>query len=242
MFDWREVSQRRGIAATLTVLAGLSIVARSPRGEPGNLRRPVPDCRRDPRVGARPTASHRRRATVRLREGAVTLLMAGLLLGAPLLSGNALVIFLAVSFIVEGVRHLTRGLSRPGPSQPRRLTAGALDLVAGLVLLLFLRANAAVVWTVAAAGAFRLFFAAGRIARARVLTSDVAGDSLIEDLQLHDVPELKALGDPLELEAAARAPVDRGWVTAFLATLLAIHSGRMGGDCRRAACSAPSPP
>ena len=230
MFDWREVSQRRGIAATLTVLAGLSILA--PLRPAASPETSVGLCLI---AGAilewvhgqrRPTAAERLSAW---REGAVTLLMAGLLLGAPLLSGNALVIFLAVSFIVEGVRHLTRGLRRRGPSQPRRLTAGALDLVVGLVLLLFLRANAAVVWTVAAAGAFRLFFAAGRIARARVLTSDVAGDSLIEDLQLHDVPELKALGDSLELEAAARAPVDRGWVTAFLATLLAIHSGRMGG-------------
>jgi len=230
MFDWQEVSQRRGIAATLTVLAGLSILAplrpaASPETTVGLFLI----------VGAilewvhgqrRPTAGERLSAW---REGAVTLLMASLLLGAPLLSGSALVIFLAVSFIVEGVRHVTRGLYRPAGSQPRRLTAGAFDIMAGVALLLFLRGDAAIVWTVAAAGAFRLFDAARRIARARVVGWDQAGDSLIEDLQLLDVPELKALGDTLEMEATARAPVDRGWVTAFLATLLAIHAGRMGG-------------
>jgi uncharacterized membrane protein HdeD (DUF308 family) len=230
MFDWREVSQRRGIAATLTVLAGLSILA--------PLR---PSASPETSVGLfliagailewvhgqrRPTVAERLSAW---REGAVTLVIAALLLSAPLLSGNALVLFLAVSFIIEGARHLARGLRRPGPGQSRRLTVGTLNLVAGLALLWFLRGDAAVVWTVAAAGAFRLFVAAGRVSRARVLRSDEAGDSLIEDLQLLDVPELKALGDTLELEAAARAPVDRGWVTAFLATLLAIHSGRMGG-------------
>ncbi len=165
MFDWREVSGRRGIAATLTVLAGLSILAPlRPAASPettvglfliaGAILEWVHGQRR-------PTAAERLSAW---REGAVTLLMATLLLGAPLLSGNALVIFLAISFLVEGVRHLARGLRRRGPGRPRRLTAGALDVVAGLVLLLFLRGNAAVVWTVAAAGAFRLFDAAGRIA------------------------------------------------------------------------------
>ena len=115
MFDWREVSQRRGIAATLTVLAGLSILAPlRPAASPetsvglfliaGAILEWVHGQRR-------PTAAERLSAW---REGAVTLLMAALLLGAPLLSGNALVIFLAVSFIVEGVRHLTRGLRRRG--------------------------------------------------------------------------------------------------------------------------------
>ena len=150
MFDWREVSQRRGIAATLTVLAGLSILAPlRPAASPetsvglfliaGAILEWVHGQRR-------PTAAERLSAW---REGAVTLLMATLLLGAPLLSGNALVIFLAVSFIVEGVRHLARGLRRRSPASPGASPRGALDIAAGVALLLFLRGNAAVVWTVA---------------------------------------------------------------------------------------------
>ena len=69
----------------------------------------------------------------------------------------------------------------------------------------------------------------GRIATApRAFPRDVAGDSLIEDLQLPTSPSVKAVGDQLEVEAAVRAPIDRGWVAAFLVTLLR-HSLRPHG-------------
>jgi hypothetical protein len=76
----------------------------------------------------------------------------------------------------------------------------------------------------------RLFETARRIATGRVISAEAAGDSLIEDLQLGDLADARAVGDQLEVEAAVRAPIDRGWVAAFLVTLFAIHGGRMGGD------------
>ncbi|MCC7178012.1 MAG: metallophosphoesterase [Acidobacteria bacterium] len=232
MLDWREVSRRRGVAATTTLMAGLALVAplrpvSTPETTIGVLLM----------VAAtlewlhglrRPSAAERLSAW---RNGAVTLLMASLLVAAPMLSGSALVVFLALSFIADGITNLVRWIRRPdSPRRDRRLVTSALDMVSGLALLLLLGANVAVVWTVAMAAAVRLLEIARRIATARVLGPDQAGDSLIEALQLVDVQELKALGDQLEVEAAARAPVDRGWVLAFLATLLAIHAGRMGSD------------
>ena len=47
---------------------------------------------------------------------------------------------------------------------------------------------------------------------------------------LADNPEMSALAQRLADEETARAPIDRGWILGFLATLLAIHVGRMGFD------------
>ena len=232
MLEWQEVRRRRGIAAFVTGLAALALVAPArpavaPETSIGLLLG---------LGGVLEWLHGQRRPTVRdrlaaWREGAVTLLMGILLLSAPLLSGGALVVFFAASFIWEGARRLSHAWQRRDPARlRRRIAIGTLDVLAGIGMLLLLRANAAVSGTVAVAASLRLLEAARRIASARVIAADVAGDSLIEDLQLADVPEIRALGDQMEAEAAARAPVDRGWVAAFLATLFAIHAGRMGGD------------
>ncbi|MGE0463790.1 MAG: metallophosphoesterase [Vicinamibacterales bacterium] len=232
MLDWREVSRRRGVAATTTLLAGLALVAplqpvSTPETTIGVLLMVAASLEWLHGL-RRPSAAERLSAW---RNGAVTLLMASFLVAAPMLSGSALVVFLALSFTADGVTNLVRWARRPdSPRRDRRLITGALDMASGLALLLLLGANVAVVWTVAVAAAVRLLEVARRIATARVLGADQAGDSLIEALQLVDAHELRALGDQLEVEAAARAPVDRGWVLAFLATLLAIHAGRMGSD------------
>jgi uncharacterized membrane protein HdeD (DUF308 family)/3',5'-cyclic AMP phosphodiesterase CpdA len=231
MLEWGELRKRRGIAAAVTVMAGVALLA--------PLRPAVsPEVSIGLMLGLaavlewlhgqrRPTLPERMAAW---REGAVSLAMAILLLSAPLLSGSALVVILAAQFIWEGVRRLRHAFARREPAKRRRrLLLGALDLIAGVGMLVLLRANAGVAWTVAIAAAIRLLEIARRIASARVISADLAGDSLIEDLQLTDIPNVKAVGDQLEAEAAARAPIDRGWVAAFLVTLFAIHSGRMGG-------------
>jgi 3',5'-cyclic AMP phosphodiesterase CpdA len=242
MLAWEEIRRRRGVAAFVTALAALAAVAPlrpavTPESSVGLLLG----------LGAvlewlhgqrRPTLRERMAAW---REGAVTLLMAALLLLSPLLSGGALVVFLAAQFLWEGARRLSHAWARPDPAlRRRRLTIGGLDILAGLGMLLLLRANAAITWTVAIAAALRLLEVARRIATARVVTAEVAGDSLIEDLQLMDVPGARATGDQLEVEAALRAPIDRGWVMAFLVTLFAIHAGRMGGDWSLAGLTGPA--
>jgi uncharacterized membrane protein HdeD (DUF308 family)/3',5'-cyclic AMP phosphodiesterase CpdA len=231
MLEWQELRRRRGIAAFVTILAVVALGAPlrpavSPETSIGLLLglAAVLEWLHGQR---RPTLPERMAAW---REGTVSLVMAVLLLSAPLLSAGALVVFLAAQFIWEGIRRLWHGFGRREPAKRRRrLLFGTLDVAAGVGMLLLLRANAAVVWTVAIAASIRLFEIARRIATARVISADVAGDSLIEDLQLGDIPTVKGVGDQLEVEAALRAPIDRGWVIAFLLTLFAIHSGRMGG-------------
>ena len=232
MLEWGELRRRRGIAAFVTGLAVVALLAPlrpavSPETSIGLLLgvAAVLEWLHGQR---RPTLPERMAAW---REGTVTLVMAVLLLSAPLLSGSALVVFLAAQFIWEGVRRLSHAWARPDPAKRRRrLLIGTLDVLAAVGMLLLLRANTAVAWTVATAAAIRLAEIARRLATARVISADLAGDSLIEDLQLSDIAEVKAVGDQLEVEAAVRAPIDRGWVIAFLITLFAIHAGRMGGS------------
>ena len=241
MLEWQEVRRRRGIAAVVTALAAVALVA--------PLRPAVtPETSLGVLLGIaaflewlhgqrRPTLGERIAAW---REGAVTLLMSVLLLSAPLLSGGGLVVFLAAQFFWEGVRRLAHVWTRPDAASARhRLIIGALDLAASVALLVLLNANAAVTWIVAIAASLRLLDSARRIATARVITAEAAGDSLIEDLNLADLPEVRAVGDQLEVEAALRAPVDRGWVIAFLVTLFAIHAGRMGGGWSLAGLTGP---
>jgi len=232
MLQWEELRRRRGIALFVTAMAGMAAIAPlrpaiTPETSVGLLLV----------VGAvlewmhgqrRPTVPERMSAW---REGAVTLLMAVLVLSSPLLTGSALIVFLAAQFLWEGIRRFRHAWARPDPARRRRrLMFGTLDVMAAIGLIALLRANAAVTWTVAIAGALRLFETARRIATGRVISAEAAGDSLIEDLQLGDLADARAVGDQLEVEAAVRAPIDRGWVAAFLVTLFAIHAGRMGGD------------
>ena len=196
MLEWQEVRRRRGIAAFVTVLAAVALIA--------PLR---PSVTPETSIGVllgiaallewlhgqrRPTLRERMGAW---REGAVTLLMAVLLLSAPLLSGGALVVFLAAQFLWEGVRRLAHVWTRPeAASLRRRLITGSLDVLAAAGLLVLLRANTAVTWIVAVAASVRLLDSARRLAAARVISAEAAGDSLIEDLNLSDIAQARAYG------------------------------------------------
>jgi hypothetical protein len=86
---------------------------------------------------------------------------------------------------------------------------------------------------VAVAGAVRIFETAWNIASAPAYSGHDVGRTTLRDLGLPDDPALDALSRRLDTEAAARAPIDRGWVLSFLAVLFAIHLGRMGFDKSR---------
>ncbi len=87
-----------------------------------------------------------------------------------------------------------------------------------------------VAWTVAAAGAARILGTAVNIFLSPVFTAGDAGDTAVADLLLPEDPEVRALARRLAEEESARSSIDRGWVLGFIATLFAIHVGRMGFD------------
>lgn len=174
----------------------------------------------------RSTAAGQRVAWV---GGVITLAMGVLLINAPFFATTAVVLFLAGWFALDGVRHLLRAFR-----EERRLSvllailAGAGNLLV-CAILLALRGQA-VAWTVAGAGAARILGTAWNIAVSPVFTASDSGETVVGSLGLGDHPEVTAVAAQLAEEEKARAGIDRGWIIGFIATLFAIHLGRMGLD------------
>lgn len=161
---------------------------------------------------------------------AITLAMGLLLMSLPVLASKALTLLIAVWFAVDGVRYAARAAraGRAGERVGWDLAAGLGNF--GVVALVALLGGRGVLWTVAIAGALRIFGTAANILHAQVYTPDDAGKSAVRDLRLPDHPGLTALGDQIEAEERLRGPIDRQWIGLFVAILFAIHLGRMGLD------------
>ncbi len=163
-------------------------------------------------------------------SGAITLAIGLLLFQAPFLAGHALLVIFGGWFALDAIRHSIRAFraAKKGESFTRPLVSAIWNL-AVVVLILLLRERG-VAWTVAVAGAVRIFETAWKISTAPAYGGHDVGETTLRDLGLPDHPELVALSQQLQTEAATRAPIDRGWIMSFLAVLFAIHLGRMGFD------------
>ena len=173
----------------------------------------------------RSTAEGRRAAWI---GGAITLVMGVLVLQAGDLAGRAILLLLALWFGVDALRHAVGGAAGSGPGlRARALPALGYGLLA--VVLLLIR-GAVVQWAIAAAGAFRLVGTAWNIHTTPAYTHEDTGDTVAQDLDLADNPDLADLARRLATEEQGRAGIDRGWIAAFTVTLFGIHLGRMGLD------------
>jgi uncharacterized membrane protein HdeD (DUF308 family) len=159
----------------------------------------------------------------------LTVLMGLLVLGAPLLVGTALTLLLAGSFLVDGVQRAGDLWRRGENRAPVALVLAVVGNLAAAALLLILWATSAT-WTAALAGALRIFGTGWNMVTTPVHTAEQAGADLIRSLGLPEHPELLRLGERLTKEELERRPYDRGWVLAFVATLFAIHVGRMQAE------------
>ena len=156
--------------------------------------------------------------------------MAVVLISAPWIAGAALVLFVGVSFAIDGVRHAAIA-AREGPTQPgfpRSALSAAGNLAVVALLLLF--RHSAVNWTVAIAAGVRILGTAFNIAAAPAFTGREADDTVIADLGLADDARLSKLGARMQVEEQERVLLDVAWLAAFVGTLFAIHIGRMGLD------------
>ncbi|MFO0842041.1 MAG: metallophosphoesterase [Gemmataceae bacterium] len=162
--------------------------------------------------------------------GVVTLAMGVMLLHAIYLNAAAVVLFLSGWFALDGVRSLVGAFRHKGERRSALVwvLAGLGNL--GVCAALLAAPRYAFAWAVAIAAACRIFGAASSIALAPVFTPGDSGRAAVETLGLPDSPELQEIAVRITEEEAARARVDRGWIVGFLATLLAIHIGRMGFD------------
>ena len=151
------------------------------------------------------------------------------MINAPLVASAAVLVGMAGLLLVDAVRYAT-AFPRSPESSSRRLAALAVAGNLGVALLLVAGREWAVVWTMAVAVALRIFGTAWNIAVSPVHTAADAEESVVAELAIPDSPRAAALIADVEAGERARASVDRGWILAFVATLFAIHIGRMGTD------------
>lgn len=223
--------QQLGFTALAVVFGALCLVA------------PIwPDAPVEPRVGGflvwvailelvhgfrRATRPERRSAW---SSGALSLVLGILLINEGLFRTSALVLFLAITFAVDALRHATEGLKawRHGT----RWNASAIAFVGNSAVCLFVIALSPFTreWTVALAGAARILGIGSTILRSRTGTLDQASEDEVRSIGMGDDEVVMAEGQRMEDEEAARAPIDRRWNITLILVLFAIHLGRMGLD------------
>ena len=174
----------------------------------------------------RTAAPGRRKATV---SAAISMAIALLLINAPFVAAGALRIVLASWFGVDAIRHAVTAMRAADPA-PRRASALAAAGNAAIALVLLPGRDIVTVWVVAIAGAARILAIAWEIMTAPVFDASAADETVVEELGLSREPRVVAAAAEVEATEAARAPVDRAWTVAFVATLFAIHIGRMETD------------
>jgi uncharacterized membrane protein HdeD (DUF308 family) len=173
----------------------------------------------------RQSTAARRRATV---SAVISMIIALFLLNANFVMGHVLRALVAGWFAVDAVRYAA-DILRGERGQRSISTISALGDVAVVLLLLFAR-GWVLTWVVVIAGALRIFGIAWNIMAAPVYTTAEAEETVVSELGLADDPRAAVIAAEVEAEQRARVPIDRGWTLAFVATLFAIHVGRMSTD------------
>ena len=184
----------------------------------------------------RSTAAARREATV---SAIISMAIALFLINAPLLAGQALRLVIAGWFGFDAVRYAIDLLRRDERKQPSVTGLAALANLA-VVLLILLAPGWLSTMILALAGALRIFGIAWNIIVAPVYTSAEADQTVIGELGLTDYPGAAAMAAEVEAAELTRAPIDRGWTLSFIATLFAIHLGRMSTDLTLLSMVAPA--
>src|SRR4029453_9595480 len=172
------------------------------------------------------TAAARRQATV---GAVISMVIALVLSNAPFVAAEALRLFVAGWFALDAVRYAVR-VFRNTTGTERRLSILAALGNGAVALVILLARDWGSTWVVAVAGAGRIFGIAWNIMVAPVYKKTEADDTVVTELGLGGEPEAVAVAAKIEAAEQTRAPIDRGWTLSFIATLFAIHIGRMRTD------------
>ena len=174
----------------------------------------------------------RRADTAALRRavaaGAISILMGLLVLMAPEAAAGALVVLLAITFVMDGAGYAAAARHAQGRQRQLAWLAAGADLATAAALLVF--RQRADTWVIAIAAALRLVGIAWAMVVTPVHTAADAAGTVIDDLGLGDHPQAAELLERVTAEERVRASSDRRWTLAFLITLFAIHSTRLQTD------------
>ena len=185
-------------------------------------------------VGAEVVQSFRRR-TAAGQHGAwasagYTLLLALVLLNESWLAAAALAVFAAVPFALDALRRAGAAVRLAFRGRPflSDVWAACGNLVAVAAVLLIGRY--ARNWVIGAAAGLRLFTVTVNLVTASAYSDEDVDESVIADIGLDQPERLAETGARLQAAERDRVVVDRGWITALVAVLFAIHVSRMGFD------------
>ena len=175
----------------------------------------------------RSSVADRRQASM---SALISMVIALILINAPFLAGAALLAGMAVFFGVDAARYAVRAIPADGLARPAAWPFWPCSATWPSRSSWSIGREWAVAWTIAVAAALRIFGTAWNLAVSPVHTAADAEETVVAELGFSDSPRVVAMTKEVEASEAARASVDRGWVVAFVATLFAIHIGRMGTD------------
>jgi len=161
--------------------------------------------------------------------GMISMAIALFLINAPFLAAQALRVVIAGWFSIDAIRCIV-AVVRSRESRER--STAALGVIGNLVvvLLILLARGWLLTWAVAIAGALRIFGITWSILVEPVYTSAESDEAVVAELGLSAEPEVMAMVASIDAAERARGPIDRAWTWSFIATLFAIHIGRMSTD------------
>ena len=177
----------------------------------------------------RSTAAARRKATV---SAVISMAIALFLINAPLVAASgAAAGDRRAGLPIDAVRYAIARAFAATIGSSARLPGWRRSATRAVVLLILLAHGWLSTMGVALAGALRIFGIAWNIIVAPVFTSAEAdADRRSASSGWRDNPGAVAMAAEIEAAERTRAPIDRGWTLSFIATLFAIHIGRMSTD------------
>lgn len=174
----------------------------------------------------------RRQSAESQRQGTIgAMISMGLalfLINAAFVASGVLRVAIAGWFGLDAARHLAALVRGVDPAE-RRNTALAAAGNAVVTVGALLAAGWAFDWLVAVLGALRIAGIGWTLLATPVHDTSAADETVVSQLGLSD-PRAVAMAAGIEAAEATRAPVDRAWTLSFIATLFAIHVGRMRTD------------
>ncbi|MFO1002449.1 MAG: metallophosphoesterase [Planctomycetaceae bacterium] len=163
------------------------------------------------------------------KSAAVSLLLGLALYSAGWLAVEALRWFLAIWFVLDGIREVSNWSARRKTSSDAAgaaVVAITWFIVAGIIVWL---SDQWLTWMIAASVSLRIFNTARTMYSASLVSPELLTNEELTTGLLAD-PGIRELAVTVVAEETSRAAADRSWILAFLMTLLAIHLGRMGLD------------
>src|SRR5262249_6629644 len=141
-----------------------------------------------------------------------TLVLAILLLNAPWLAVSALIVFVALPFLIDAARHLVTAMRQVSGAGPvRRSAVAALWNLAAAVTLRVVGRPAAS-WVAGLAAGLRLSQTTVSLAAAPVYSDREIDESVLTDIGVSQPERLTETRDRLEREERERATADRDWI------------------------------